>query len=69
MSDQKPIHIKETMRDDGTKSIVYGENLDDSGRIGEPHGHIVTTKNSTIDYVRRPEDSRDNPLFDSKKTT
>ena len=67
MSDQKQIHIKETIRDDGTKSIVYGENLTDSGRIGKPHCHIATTVDGTIDYVKRLEDSRDNPLFDSKK--
>ena len=60
------LYVKETLRDDGTKSIVYGENIDSNGRIGDPHGHIAFTKDNVIDYVRSPENSRNAPIYDSK---
>lgn len=67
MSKDTVNHMNERSYPDGGKSIVYGENVDENGRITDPHGHITTDATSTISYARRPEDSRDKPLYDPSK--
>ena len=58
--------VKTTTRSDGATSTVYGKESDGNGNVTGNHGHLVT-KDGEVTYLRREEDSRDNPLVDTKK--
>lgn len=47
-----PSEVKVTNRSDGKESIVYGNDRNDKGKIGESHGHTVRNSDGTIDYSR-----------------
>lgn len=47
----KPREIKETIRPDGKRSIVAGQNRNENGKIVGPHSHSVT-KDGRVIYSR-----------------
>lgn len=47
-----PSEVKVTNRPDGKESIVYGNDRDNNGKIGESHGHTVRNSDGSIDYSR-----------------
>lgn len=50
----KPRFVRESIRSDGSKSIVYGQTIDKkTGRITDKlHGHSVVDKNGKLVYAR-----------------
>jgi hypothetical protein len=47
----KPREMKETMRPDGSRSIVTGQKRDANGKIVGPHSHSVT-RDGKVEYSR-----------------
>jgi hypothetical protein len=61
----KPRFARESIRSDGSKSIVYGQTIDKNGRITDkPHGHSVVDKNGKLSFARN---AKGVVLFDDKK--
>lgn len=62
----KPRFARESIRSDGSKSIVYGQTIDKkTGRImDKPHGHSVVDKNGKLSFARN---AKGVVLFDDKK--
>ena len=50
-SNVTPRFVTEAVRDDGKRSVVYG-NQAENGRIVGQHGHTVIDSSGQIDYAR-----------------
>jgi hypothetical protein len=63
----KPRFARESIRSDGSKSIVYGQTIDKkTGRIiDKQHGHSVVDKNGKLVYART---AKGKILLDDRKS-
>lgn len=50
----KPRYVREATRPDGSKTYVYGQQLDSNGKVTGPHGHTVMAPNGKTVYARTP---------------
>lgn len=48
----KPKFAREVVRPDGSRSIVFGQQSDSTGKIVGAHGHTVLNKNGSMAYSR-----------------
>ncbi|MFZ2998773.1 MAG: hypothetical protein WA071_00355 [Undibacterium umbellatum] len=48
----KPRYVRESTRPDGSKSVVYGQQLNERGRVAKPHGHGVQNPDGKVGYSR-----------------
>lgn len=48
----KPRFVRESVRPDGSRSVVYGNTPGGTDRIGKPHGHSVRQPDGRPEYAR-----------------
>lgn len=48
----KSRYVRESIRPDGSKSVIYGQQLNERGRITKPHGHGVQNSDGKLGYSR-----------------
>ena len=62
----KPRYVRESIRSDGSKSIIYGQTIDKHRKIIDKlHGHSVVDKNGKLVYSRTQQGT---VLLDDQKS-